>query len=170
MNRRFMLMIAVLMAAVPWCFAQNEPDTGGLAAGIYGSGDNAGGGGAYLGIYDAASFRRIVNPGLFVDVGMLGTTRTTSLDGVFSVNYQSSYLLHRGADRLRKPGVLFVTAGYSRFFNNGNGVNYGTGLLWRFPTRRSFAAIRLEYREIYVPGWGRQPGIRVGCENLISGD
>ncbi len=122
MTKTIQILLALILMCASCSVAQTEPDTGGLAVGVYGSGGTmGGGGGAYLGFYDAGPFRRIWNNGFFLDLGVTGPTRKATADGLFSFNSQSTYLLHRGPDRARKPGLLFWTVGYSRLFNNGNG-------------------------------------------------
>ena len=121
--------------------------------------------GAYLGIYDVGRFHTIWNNGFLLDLSVFGPTHRSNADGVLSFNSQSTYLLHRAPDRLLKPGLLFLTVGYSKFFINGSGVNYGSGVMGHLPRANSdFNAIRLEYRETFVPGWGRQPGFLMAWE------
>lgn len=165
MKSRIWILLACFLICMP-CLAQNDTDAGGLAGGLYGTGGAIGGGGAFLGIYDTGSFRKFTHPGFFLDLGVVGPTRKTKADGVFSFNYQSTYNLRRDPDsRSSRPALLFLTGGYSGFFNNGNGVNYGGGLIWRHPRPYSdYGALRLEYRETFVPGWGRQPGFRIAYE------
>lgn len=172
MRKHIWIVLATFLVNATLCWPQSEPDTGGLATGVYGSGGTKdGGGGVYIGIYDAGPFHRVINPGFFIDLGMVGPTRKSPADGVFSFNCQSSYLLHKGADRLFKPGVFFLTGGYSGFFNNGNGANYGGGFIWRFVhPHHENSGVRLEYREAFVPGWGQQPWFRISFEHLEDED
>ena len=156
------IVCALLLVGATFCRAQNESYAEGFSTGVYGTGGALRGGGGYLSLYSAGSFRRVLNPGMSFDLGLVGPTPKSQADGVFSFNYQTSYLLHPGRDRVYKPGLLYLTGGYSGFFTNGNGVNYGGGLAWRLPRSESqFSIVSLEYREYYIPGWGRQPGVRL---------
>jgi len=169
MRRAFLVVIAVAILCSPG-WSQNEQDVGGLVVGGFGSGGTIGSGGVFLGVYDTGSFHKITRPGIFAELGVAGPTPKSPVDGVFSFDYQSTYNLRQDLDRAsRRPALLFLSGGYSRFFATGNGVNYGGGLLWRFPREHSeFSAIRVEYRESYVPGWGRQPGVRIGFESGLE--
>jgi len=167
MVKRIGILVVLSLAVAPGCLAQNGLDVGGMAVGLYGSGGTTmGGGGFFIGSFDTGSFRKITHPGLFFDFGVVGPTPKKQADEVFSLNYQSTYNLRRDpSGRSWKPGLLFLTGGYSGFFNNGHGVNYGGGLMWRFPRPSSdYKALRVEYRETFVPGWGRQPGFRLAFE------
>jgi len=153
------------------CLARSEAqvvddDIGGLVGGFYGSGGMEGSGGVFLSVYDTGSFRKLTNPGISFELGLTGPTPKTPVDGLFSFDYQSNYDLRRSLGQKSKwPALFFLSGGYSRFFATGNAVNYGGGFTWRFPRANSeFSGVRLEYRESFMPGWGRQPGIRISYE------
>ena len=169
MTRRIGILMVVCVALVPACLAQND-GFGGLAAGFYGSGGTSGGGGVYLGLYDAGGYHK-AGGGFILELGATGPTRKMPVDGLFSVNFQSGWGLRRYPDkRTMKPGFISLTGGYSHYFNNGNGVDYGGGFIW--PLKKSgdyYHALRLEYRETFVPGWGRQPGFRIAWEKGYDG-
>jgi hypothetical protein len=161
------ILLILFSICVTCCKAQVvDDDLGGLVGGFYGSGGIAGSGGVFLGIYDTGSFRKLTHPGISVELGLTGPTPKAPLDGLFSLDYQSTYNLRRPLDLKSKwPMLLFLSGGYSRFFATGNAVNYGGGFIWRFPRANSeFSGVRFEYREAYMPGWGRQPGIRISYE------
>lgn len=164
------MLLTLLMACLGCAVAQREFDYGGVGGGFYAAGGKIGGGGGYLGLYQTGRLSRILNSGLLLDLGVMGRTRKYVTDGVFSVNYVTTYNLRRDPDtpeaRGGKPGFLFLTGGYTRFSNSGDdGLNYGGGFMWRFKEHDSdYKAIRLEYRETYIPGWGRLPGVRLSFE------
>jgi hypothetical protein len=162
MIKRLGWLLALVMMCGVCCQSQNAEDAEKVTAGVYGSGGKVNGGGMSLSFYNAGPFWRVLNPGANFELGLFGPTPKTRADGVFSIDYQSTYQLHRGADRLYKPGLLYLSCGYSGFFTNGNGVNYGGGVTWRLPRPKAqYSTVSLEYREYYVPGWGRQPGFRL---------
>jgi hypothetical protein len=162
MIRRFGIVLGIFLVSATFCRAQNEVNNDAFATGVYGGGGKLNGGGVFLSTYRIGPFRRILNPGVSFELGLLGPTPKTEADGVFSFNYRTTYLLHKGSDRLYKPGLFYLTGGYSGLFTNGHGVNYGGGLTWRLARPKSqYSTISLEYREVYLPGWGRQPGFRL---------
>jgi hypothetical protein len=166
------ILIGLMLVMVPSSFAQTDSDAGAFSGGFYGSGGRSGAAGAYLGIYDTkdfekpTSFKKLMSPGFFLELGMIGPIRKSPIDGVFAFNAQSTYNLRRGG-KWRGEGktFLFLNGGYSRFFVNGNGADYGGGILCRHDrqgdSRGKFNEFRIEYREFYLPGWGRQPGFRL---------
>ncbi len=170
MVKRVGILLALSMAFVHACMAQDD-DFGGLVGGVYGSGGTMGGGGAYLGIYDAGGFHK-AGGGLILELGAAGPTPKAQLDGLFTVNFQSGWGEGRNPARMSlTPGFLCLAGGYSRYFITGNGIDYGAGFLW--PLKRlgeyNFSALRMEYRETFVPGWGRQPGFRIAWEKGYDG-
>ncbi len=171
MLRSGWIFCALMLGMIPSSLAQTESD-GAAGGGFYGSGGRSGAAGAYLGIYDTkdfekpTSFKKLMSPGLFLELGLIGPVRKNLVDGLFALNFQSTYNLRRGGNwRGRDKKFLFLNGGYSRFFVNGNGVDYGGGILWRHDKRETdFNEFRFEYREFYLPGWGRQPGFRISFE------
>jgi hypothetical protein len=166
------LLSGLMLVMIPSSLAQTNGDDGAVAGGFYGSGGRSGAAGAYLGIYDTKDFekltslKKLMSPGLFLELGMIGPVRKSPVDGLFAFNFQSTYNLRRGGNwRGRDKKFLFLNGGYSRFFVNGNGVDYGGGILWRHDQKGDsfgkFNEFRVEYRELYLPAWGRQPGFRV---------
>ncbi len=167
------IAIVLFLLSSICCLAQsNDEDAGGFVAGEYGAGGRTGSGGVYLGLYDTGGLQRLASPrhflapGFFLELGLAGATPKTPVDGLFSFNFQSTYNLHQDPTRSRRtPAFLFFNGGYSRFFVTGNAVNYGGGVMWRFTQRNDeFRGLRIEYRESYMPGWGRQPTVRLSFE------
>jgi len=164
MVKRIWILTALSLVFLPACRAQGY---GGAVAGYYGSAGTVGGGGVFVGIYGSERFPKFGN-GILLEFGVTGPTRKTPVDGLFSANLQTAWNLRRNPEtRSPKPGFLYLTGGYSGFFNNGNGVNYGSGFIWRLNRGKNseFSALRLEYRETFAAGWGRQPGFRIAWES-----
>jgi hypothetical protein len=168
----WILLVLLLATALP-CLAQTNSDDGAFVGGFYGSGGTSGAAGAFIGLYDTkdlekpTSFKSLLSPGMFLELGAIGPVRKSDADGLFAVNFQSTYNLRKGGSwHGRDKKFLFLNGGYSRFFANGNGVDYGGGVLWRHDKRENgFNEFRFEYREFYLAGWGRQPGFRISFEN-----
>ena len=164
------ILVVLAVAFVPAGRAQDD-DFGGLAGGFYGSGGQMGGGGVYLGMYDGGGFHK-AGGGLIFELGAAGPTPKAKLDGLFTINFQSGWGLRPNPGRTSiKPGFVSFTGGYSKYFITGNGVDYGAGFIW--PLKRlgpdNASGLRLEYRETFVPGWGRQPGFRIAWESVYDG-
>ncbi|MGD0735631.1 MAG: hypothetical protein ABR976_10810 [Terracidiphilus sp.] len=168
------IAFALFLVFSTCCMAQsNDEDAGGLVAGEYGAGGRTGSGGVFLGLYDTGGLQRLASPrhflapGFFLELGLAGPTPKTPVDGLFSFNFQSTYNLHHDPTRSRRtPALLFFDVGYSRFFVTGNVADYGGGVMWHFAQRNGdFKGLRVEYREFYVAGWGRQPTVRISFEN-----
>jgi len=166
-----MITRAGIVLAACWmcgvcCGAQVNSNYGGISGGFYGAAGKVGGGGGFLGVYKTGRFRQVLNSGAFAEFGILGPGRDGTLDRVFSINYQTTYnLRHDPDEKSPNPGLFYLSGGYSKFFTSGNGLNYGAGLIWRSKGEYSdYSAWRLEYRETFVPGWGRQPGFRIAYE------
>lgn len=140
----------------------------GVGSGLYGSGySRTGSGGGYLTLFSSAPLGKLP-VGVTLDAGFLQMAQASKKDKrdlVISANYLAMFTLpHRAGGRLR-PLFPFVTAGYSGFLPEGNGVNYGGGFLWRYKGPEEQDGIRLEYREYYLPGNpGRIPTLRVSHE------
>jgi hypothetical protein len=163
MIKRALLLVAIAGLCSP-AWSQAGRDDGVIGWGAYGGAGKVVGGGGFVGWYKTGPLRRVLNSGAFADVGILGTKH--SLEGVLSVNYQTTYTLHRDQERPgRAPEFFYLTGGYSRFVQTGNAANYGIGFLIRSPGHDSaYNAVRIEYREHWIPGWGRQPAIRLAYE------
>ena len=177
MLRSVWIVYGLTLAMIPSSLAQAYGDDGAVVGGFYASGARSvGGGGAFLGIYDTkdferpTSFKRLMSPGLFLELGAIGPVRKSPADGLFAFNAQSTYNLRRGGNWHGKDKkFLFLNGGYTRFFTSGNGVDYGCGILWRHDKQENdFKEVRFEYREFYLPGWGRQPGFRISFETGYS--
>jgi hypothetical protein len=171
MIRAAWMVVVVLLMAPLASTAQSDEDAGGAYGGFYGAGGikgseaPTGSGGAYIGLYDTGSFRKLVHPGLFLELGATGPTKKTSADGVFSFNFQSTYNTDRHpGDPKRRHIFVFVNGGYSRFFLTGNAADYGGGIIWRYAQKSSDSDLRFEYREYYIAGSGRQPTFRISHE------
>jgi len=142
----------------PSTHAQNDhnDDAGALAGGLYGSAGKTGAAGGYIAVYDTGSVRRITHPGLMFDLGLVGPVPKNPVDGVFSINYLSTYNTRSGPYSEDQRQIFpFASVGYSRLFATGNAVNYGGGLLWRYSKHGTYdnvPGIRMEYRDYWLPG------------------
>ena len=161
---RAVILFAILLIFVKACCAQNENE-GSFTRGIFGGGGKTGSSGAYLVGEGAGVFPRF-GTGLEIELGAIGPMPHQQLDGLLSINAQPTFFAtKKGIRSDRRNLFVFLNGGYSRFFVNGNGVNYGGGLIWRYAhTNSEFSGLRLEYREYYLGGWGRQPEVRISWE------
>ena len=160
------IVLAACLLGGACCPAQVNYNYGGFSKGLYGAAGSIGGAGAFLGVYRTGRFSQILNSGAFAELGVLGSVPLGTLNRVISLNYQTTYNLRHDPDERRSnPGLVYLTGGYSNFDTRGNGMNYGAGLVWRAKGEYSdFKALHLEYREHFVSGWGRQPGVRIAFE------
>jgi hypothetical protein len=65
--------------------------------------------------------------------------------GVFSANYRPSWTLNRSRCTFGSCTLAFATAGYSRLFGTGNGLDFGGGLDYYFA--KYPRALRVEVRD-----------------------
>jgi hypothetical protein len=166
--KRFALFLAFLSFAISFCNAQPNADAGGAAAGFYGSAGKTGSGGGFISLYSTGGIRSFGSPGIQLELGLAGPTPATAVDGQFAINWLQSINTDRNPiDDKRRHAFFYLIGGYSRYFVTGNAADYGAGVNWRLKSKTKIGewkAIRLEYRENYVFGWGRQPGIRISYE------
>lgn len=165
MSRAIPFLLAILLIGVRTCCAQNESNSA-RTGGFFGGGGKTGSSGTYL-TGEGAGFFPQFGTGLLVEIGAIGPTPHRQLEGLLSINAQPTFFATKNGTR---PGqrnrLFFLDGGYSRFFVNGNGVNYGGGLIWRYKqTKDGFSALRFEYKEYYLSGWGRQPEVRISWEH-----
>jgi hypothetical protein len=162
------VLLCLLAIVTSFCNAQSNADAGGLDGGFYGSGGKTGSCGGFISLYDTGGVRHFGGPGVQLELGLAGPTPATTVDGQFTINWLQSINTDREPmNDNRRHAFLYLTGGYSRYFVTGNAVDYGAGVNWRLKSRTKIGewkAIRLEYRENYVFGWGRQPGIRISYE------
>ena len=164
MHRVFPVLLVTLLFLARTCGAQSESESA-FTRGVFGGGGKTGSSGAYLIGEGAGVFPRF-GTGLEVELGVIGPMPHQQLDGLLSINAQPTFFAtKKGIRSNRRNLFVFLNGGYSRFFVNGNGVNYGGGLIWRYAhTNSEFSGLRLEYREYYLGGWGRQPEVRISWE------
>jgi len=164
MHRWIIFVLAFLLICCGACTAQNESQSA-LTRGFYGGGGRTGSSGVYV-TGEGAGFFPQFGTGLLLELGAIGPTPRRQLDGLLSINAQPMFFAtKRGMSSSQRKTFVFLNGGYSRFFANGNGVNYGGGLIWRYRhTESGFSGLRFEYREYYLGGWGRQPEVRIAWE------
>jgi hypothetical protein len=143
-------------------------DVGGITGGPYIAATPKGGmAGITAQIYDTAPFPKLGGGGFLLDAGVIGRSpKDRVVNGVLSANWIQTWNGFRGKTPA-KPYVLpFVTAGLSGFMIDGQGFNYGAGVVWYFaPVKHPTKAIRAEYREFNLP-WstGRLPSLRLSLQ------
>lgn len=144
-------------------------DVGAWPSGFYTAATPKGGmAGVVVAMYSTARFPKLSGGGLLFDAGIIGRSpRDRDVNGVLSANWVQTWNGFRGKVPMKRGYVLpFVTAGLSGFIIDGQGFNYGAGIVWRFaPIKHRNDAIRAEYREFNLP-WssGRLPSIRLSFE------
>lgn len=146
--------------------SDEEGDGGGFVLGAYGGGGKVGEGGLYTGMFLPGTLRNQYGFGVIGELGVAAKTPAHTADGVFALNYQQIFVTDRHPSNLAKHhAFVFLNGGYTRFFLTGNAADYGGGVVWRLPgTAAMFKQARLEYREFYIAGYGRQPEVRVSWE------
>ena len=155
---------------VPVIYGQNDhlENAGALAGGLYGSGGKNGTAGGYIAVYDTGSIRRVANSGFMLDLGLIGPVPRNPVDGVFSVNYLTTYNTRSGPYAYSQRQIFpFATVGYSRLFATGNALNYGGGILLRYSKRGTsdnVPGVRFEYRDYWLPGFEHMRGFRISFE------
>ena len=167
MQRWIFPVVVLLLVCSGALNAQNESQSA-LTGGFFGGWGKTGSSGAYL-TGEGAGFLPQFGTGLSVELGAIGPTPRRPLDGLLSINAQPTFFATKRGNRANHGKLLvFLNGGYSRFFANGNGLDYGGGLIWRYRRNGAgFSAMRFEYREYYLGGWGRQPEVRISWERGV---
>lgn len=165
---RSFLLLTLIVVTLPVCRAQMESDAGGAVGGFYGTVGKTGSAGGFIALYSTGSIRHFGAPGIQLEMGLAGLTPITPVDGQFAINWLQTINTDKTpTNGNRRHAFLFLAGGYSRYFVTGNAVDYGAGVNLRLKSKTRYSewkAIRLEYREDYVFGWGRQPGLRISYE------
>ena len=157
------LLLLVIGSSVAYAQRNNL-----YASAFVGDGGNSLQGGVALGDY---SLRRhgFIYPGGFVELGLFFQQ---TAGGVFSLNYDNAFALHKKDSRLDRKAVPFATIGYSRFSAPANGLNFGGG--FEVHSRRDrdgcMHSIRLEYRQYWLPSQPRVQGLQVTFQHDLRPD
>ena len=159
-----LLRCAVALVVLLPC-SLSAQDAGGLTSGFYMAATPKGGmAGVTVSMFDTAPFPKLGGGGLLLDAGVIARSpRDRAANAVLSANWIQTWNGFRGAVPSRPYVLPFVTAGLSGFIVDGQGFNYGAGLVWYFaPVKHPTQAIRAEYREFNLP-WstGRLPSVRL---------
>jgi hypothetical protein len=148
-------------------FEYSDADDGGIYANVFvggGTGLLLGGSAGFYMTRSLVDHRRFGGGG-FVEYAVLNPSKTSSANDFFSADYQETL-------KIRKPPAVphraifpFATVGYTHLIGSSNGVNFGGGLIAHYTKKTELVpALRIEYRDYYLPEQGHNQTIRLAWQ------